>query len=84
MNKTILNIFVIYIGLTCIFLLLANSVDATQILTTEEPDQIETDQRVKTNLDEIFGPDLNFPFRPESHRDNSSPVSRINPIIDQN
>ena len=32
------------------------------------------------NLDLLFGPDINFPFRPENHRDNSSPVARIGSI----
>ena len=34
------------------------------------------------NLDNIFGPDLNFPFRPENHRNSSSPVKRIISISD--
>ena len=35
-------------------------------------------------MDQLLGPDLDFPFRPENHRDNSNPIGRIGSISDEN
>tara|TARA_Y100001968_G_scaffold278061_1_gene273213 strand:+ start:348 stop:605 length:258 start_codon:yes stop_codon:yes gene_type:complete len=51
--------------------------------TIEKDQKIDISKQDEKNLDQIFGPDLNFPFRPENHRDNSSPVKRINPIVSE-
>ncbi|WP_320664607.1 hypothetical protein [Prochlorococcus sp. MIT 1223] len=34
------------------------------------------------NLDEILGPEDNFPFLPDNHRDSSNPIGRIGKITE--
>tara|TARA_Y100001968_G_C19093550_1_gene588913 strand:+ start:28 stop:285 length:258 start_codon:yes stop_codon:yes gene_type:complete len=82
MNKIIRKVIACCIGLSCVLLLFVPTVQATKTLKNKEPEKVDKNKQIQTNLDEIFGPDLNFPFRPESHRDNSSPISRITPEIE--
>ena len=36
------------------------------------------------SIDELLGPDTNFPFDPANHRDGSNPIKRIGKISDDN
>ncbi len=48
----------------------------------EEKIQIETSKsKEEIAMDNLLGPDIDFPFRPENHRDNSNPIGRIDPLI---
>ena len=54
-------------------------------LTRDRDDNQDLDnQSLKKdiNLDELLGPDQNFPFLPDNHRDGSNPIGRIGKIKD--
>ena len=36
------------------------------------------------SIDDLLGPDTNFPFDPGNHRDRSNPIKRISKISDDN
>ena len=46
-----------------------------------ENDQISMDSK---SIDDLLGPDTNFPFDPANHRDGSNPIKRIGKISDDN
>ena len=61
------------------------SVEAQQVLMTSDVD-IENDQGSmdSKSIDDLLGPDTNFPFDPANHRDGSNPIKRIGKISDDN
>ena len=52
---------------------------------TSEVD-IENDQGSmdSKSIDDLLGPDTNFPFDPANHRDGSNPIKRIGKISEDN
>ena len=46
-----------------------------------ENDQSSMDSK---SIDDLLGPDTNFPFDPANHRDGSNPIKRIGKISDDN
>ncbi len=61
------------------------SVEAQSVLITTSVDT-ENDQRSmdSKSIDDLLGPDTNFPFDPANHRDGSNPIKRIGKISDDN
>ena len=61
------------------------SVEAQPVLMTTDVD-IENDQSSmdSKSIDDLLGPDTNFPFDPANHRDGSNPIKRIGKISDDN
>ena len=61
------------------------SVEANPVLMTTSVDT-ENDQRSmdSKSIDDLLGPDTNFPFDPANHRDGSNPIKRIGKISDDN
>ena len=61
------------------------SVEAQPVLMTTDVD-IENDQGSmdSKSIDDLLGPDTNFPFDPANHRDGSNPIKRIGKISDDN
>ena len=59
------------------------SVEAQPLLMTTdiENDQSSMDSK---SIDDLLGPDTNFPFDPANHRDGSNPIKRIGKISDDN
>ena len=61
------------------------SVGAQPVLITKdvaiENDQVSMDSK---SIDDLLGPDTNFPFDPANHRDGSNPIKRIGKISDDN
>ncbi|WP_320667504.1 hypothetical protein [Prochlorococcus sp. MIT 1307] len=88
MDKFIRGTLAVCLGLVLILQLCANTVNAaTPIMYEgeEEKQQLEIPQgSEKINIDDLLGPEVDFPFRPENHRDNSNPIGRIGPINDAN
>ena len=88
MDKSIRVILAVCLGLVLVLLLCANKVnadDATIYENEEEKQQLDSLQSIeKSDIDDLLGPDLDFPFRPENHRDNSNPIGRIGPMNDPN
>ena len=61
------------------------SVDA-QLVFIATDIKIENDQSLidSKSIDDLLGPDTNFPFDPANHRDGSNPIKRIGKISDNN
>ena len=61
------------------------SIEAQPMLMTMDVD-IENDQGSmdSKSIDDLLGPDTNFPFDPANHRDGSNPIKRIGKISDDN
>ena len=61
------------------------TVEAQPVLMTMDVD-IENDQSSmdSKSIDDLLGPDTNFPFDPANHRDGSNPIKRIGKISDDN
>ena len=61
------------------------SVEAQSVLLTTDVDfengQSSMDSK---SIDDLLGPDTNFPFDPANHRDGSNPIKRIGKISDDN
>ena len=62
-----------------------HSVEAQPVLMAMDAD-IENDQSSmdSKSIDDLLGPDTNFPFDPANHRDGSNPIKRIGKISDDN
>tara|TARA_B100000700_G_scaffold240528_1_gene267452 strand:- start:123 stop:317 length:195 start_codon:yes stop_codon:yes gene_type:complete len=45
----------------------------------DSPKELEKKAEVKS-IDELLGPEDNFPFLPDNHRDGSNPIGRIGKI----
>ena len=56
--------------------------EASSLLIKEDEKMVNANKHDEKILDELLGPDVNFPFRPESHYDNSGPVKRIGAVLD--
>ena len=61
------------------------SVEAQPVLMTMDVD-IENDKGSldSKSIDDLLGPDTNFPFDPANHRDGSNPIKRIGKISEDN
>ena len=73
------------IYLFCAIFVCFHSVEALPVLMTTDVD-IENDQSSmdSKSIDDLLGPDTNFPFDPANHRDGSNPIKRIGKISDDN
>ena len=74
--------------LLCLFFVLSvcfQSVDAKPVLMTTNSDiengKVSMDSK---SIDDLLGPETNFPFDPANHRDGSNPIKRIGKISDDN
>ena len=80
--KTWLRLF---LSLFLVISVCFQSVEAQPVLMTSDVD-IENDQSSmdSKSIDDLLGPDTNFPFDPANHRDGSNPIKRIGKISDDN
>ncbi len=83
-KSTIKALFSLYIG---IILLLQPFNEATPTESTSLSNNNEEDlskgleRRIEhKSIDELLGPEDNFPFLPDNHRDGSNPIGRIGKI----
>ena len=84
--KSVLKTWVVL--LLSLFLVICfsfQSVVAQPVLMTTDVD-IENDQGSmdSISIDDLLGPDTNFPFDPANHRDGSNPIKRIGKISEDN
>ena len=81
MKSVIKTWFGIFLSLFLVFYF--QSVDAHPVLMTSD---IENDHNLmdSKSIDDLLGPDTNFPFDPANHRDGSNPIKRIGKISDDN
>ena len=85
MKSVIKTWFRLFLSLFLVISVCFQSVEAQQVLMTSDVD-IENDQGSmdSKSIDDLLGPDTNFPFDPANHRDGSNPIKRIGKISDDN
>jgi len=85
MKSVIKTWFGLFLSLFLVISVCLQSVEAQPVLMTMDVD-IENDQGSmdSKSIDDLLGPDTNFPFDPANHRDGSNPIKRIGKISDDN
>ena len=85
MKSVIKTWFGLLLSLFLVTSVCLQSVEAQPVLMTSDVD-IENDQGSmdSKSIDDLLGPDTNFPFDPANHRDGSNPIKRIGKISDDN
>tara|TARA_B100000965_G_C19111205_1_gene549145 strand:- start:18 stop:278 length:261 start_codon:yes stop_codon:yes gene_type:complete len=85
MKSIIKTLFVLCLSLFLFIYFCFDSVDAKQVLITTDVD-LQRDQNSvdSKSIDDLLGPDTNFPFDPANHRDGSNPIKRIGRISEDN
>ena len=85
MKSVIKTWFGLLLSLFLVIIVWFQSVEAQPLLMTMDLD-IENDQSSmdSKSIDDLLGPDTNFPFDPANHRDGSNPIKRIGKISDDN
>ena len=85
MKSVIKTWFGLLLSLFLVISFCFQSVEAQQVLMTSDVD-IENDQGSmdSKSIDDLLGPDANFPFDPANHRDGSNPIKRSGKISDDN
>tara|TARA_Y100000766_G_C18350319_1_gene339151 strand:+ start:25 stop:285 length:261 start_codon:yes stop_codon:yes gene_type:complete len=56
----------------------------TVLITADVEIEINQNSLDSKSIDDLLGPDTNFPFDPANHRDGSNPIKRIGKISDEN
>ena len=76
--------FGLFLSLLLVITFCFETVEAQPVLLTTS--DIENDQGSmdSKSIDDLLGPDTNFPFDPANHRDGSNPIKRIGKISDDN
>tara|TARA_Y100001968_G_scaffold62140_1_gene52948 strand:+ start:2620 stop:2883 length:264 start_codon:yes stop_codon:yes gene_type:complete len=85
MNKDIKIILSIAIGLMIILFPTGAHVNGEITKINEKEFNLNKDileKKKELSVNELLGPEDNFPFLPENHRDSSSPIGRIGKITD--
>ena len=77
--------FGLFLSIFLVISFCLKTVEAQPFLLTAVID-IENDQGPmdSKSIDDLLGPDTNFPFDPANHRDGSNPIKRIGKISDDN
>ena len=85
MKSVIKTCFGLFLSLFLVCSVSFQLVEAQPVLLTMdvdvENDQVSMDSK---SIDDLLGPDTNFPFDPANHRDGSNPIKRIGKISDDN
>ena len=85
MKSVIKTWFGLLLSLFLVISICFHSVEAQPLLMIMDVD-IKNDQSSmdSKSIDDLLGPDTNFPFDPANHRDGSNPIKRIGKISDDN
>ena len=85
MKSVIKTWFALFLSLFLVISFCFQSVEAQPVLITKDVD-IENDRGSMDtkSIDDLLGPDTNFPFDPANHRDGSNPIKRIGKISEDN
>ena len=85
MKSVIKTWFGLFLSLFLVISFCFQSIEAQPVLITMDID-IENDEGSMDakSIDDLLGPDTNFPFDPANHRDGSNPIKRIGKISDDN
>ena len=84
--KSVIKIwFGLFLSLFLVISFCFQSVESQPVLITNDVD-IENDEGSmdSKSIDDLLGPDTNFPFDPANHRDGSNPIKRIGKISEDN
>ena len=85
MKSVIKTCFGLFLSLFLVISVCLQSLEAQPLVMTTDV-VIENDQGSMDtkSIDDLLGPDTNFPFDPANHRDGSNPIKRIGKISDDN
>ena len=85
MKRVIKTFFGCFLLIFLVICFSFQSVEAQAVLMRTDVD-IEKDQGSidSKSIDDLLGPDTNFPFDPANHRDGSNPIKRIGKISEDN
>ncbi len=82
MSKLISRVLLFCLGLILTILPFSKSVLAEQNSIAIDNQEINNEKlEIEISIDELLGPEENFPFLPENHRDSSNPIGRIGKIL---
>jgi len=85
MKSVIKTCFGLFLSLFLVVIFCFQSVEAQPVLMTSGVDSENDQGSMDTkSIDDLLGPDTNFPFDPANHRDGSNPIKRIGKISDDN
>ena len=85
MNIVIKTCFGLFFSLFLAISFCFQAVEAQQVLISTDVDiKNGQDSMDSKSIDDLLGPDTNFPFDPANHRDGSNPIKRIGKISDDN
>ena len=85
MKSVIKTCFGLFLSLFLVISVCLQSLEAQPLVMTTDV-VIENDQGSMDtkSIDDLLGPDTNFPFDPANHRDGSNPIKRIGKISEDN
>ena len=85
MKSVIKTWFGLLLSLFLVISVFLQSLEAQPLVMTTDV-VIENDQGSMDakSIDDLLGPDTNFPFDPANHRDGSNPIKRIGKISEDN
>ncbi|WP_413677943.1 hypothetical protein [Prochlorococcus sp. MIT 0916] len=85
MKSVIKTWFGLFLSLFLIISVCSQSVEAQPVLMISDVDNETAKGSMDSkSIDDLLGPDTNFPFDPANHRDGSNPIKRIGKISDEN
>ena len=85
MKSIIKTWFGFFLSLFLVISFCFQSVEAQPVLITMDVDIENYDGSMDSkSIDDLLGPDTNFPFDPANHRDGSNPIKRIGKISEDN
>ncbi|MBW3042091.1 hypothetical protein [Prochlorococcus marinus] len=85
MKSVIKTCFGLLLSLFLVISVCVQSVEAQLVIMTTDVDiENEHSSMDSKSIDDLLGPDTNFPFDPANHRDGSNPIKRIGKISDDN
>ena len=85
MKSVIKTCFGLFVSLFLVICFCFQSVDGQPMFMITDV-EIENDQGSmdSKSIEDLLGPDTNFPFDPANHRDGSNPIKRIGKISEDN
>ena len=85
MKSVIRNWLALFLALFLVICFGSQPTDAQPVLiVTDVAIEIDQSPMDSKSIDDLLGPDTNFPFDPANHRDESNPIKRIGKISDDN
>ena len=85
MKSVIKTWFGLFLSLFIVISFCFQSVEAQPIfMIVDVPIENDQGSMGSKSIDDLLGPDTNFPFDPANHRDGSNPIKRIGKISDEN